>query len=100
MILQEFMLELCEVAWGQRHRAGAGPTFKGLRIWVGKQEAKKERERTGGSMLEAGAVENKVGRNGGLFSCRLMMVLAPRLSWAVSGLTLSEHGLSGAPGTF
>lgn len=47
-------------------------------------------------MLEAGAVENKVGRNGSLFSCKLMMVLATRLSWAVSnGLTLSEHGLSG-----
>lgn len=40
-------------------------------------------------------MENKVGRDGGRFSCRWMMVLATRLSWAVDSLTVSEHGLSG-----
>jgi len=40
-------------------------------------------------------MENKVRRDGGLFSCRWMMVLATRLNWAVDSLTVSEHGLSG-----
>lgn len=42
-------------------------------------------------MLEAGAVENKVGRNDDFFSCKLMVVLATRLSWAVGSLMISEH---------